>query len=170
LQALPFALIAGGIYAFFRFRRGAPSLPTSRKLASVLFVCYLSGLVLLTLLIRPLGALWYRLLYGMPSGMDMRFFEWSFNFVPSVFTYLGGDGFGNILLFLPFGVLYPLAKIDADFLRTISAGILCSLAIELLQPVFGRAFDVNDIILNALGTAVSAAAFFLCRRLFCNEK
>ena len=106
LQVLPIALIAGGIYAFFHFRRGGASLPASQKLGSVLFVCYLSGLLCLTLFSQPLGELWYRLLYGMPGGRHIRFFEWTFNFVPSIFSYLGGDGFGNILLFLPFGVLY----------------------------------------------------------------
>ena len=31
--------------------------------------------------------------------------------------------------------------------------------IEIAQPVFGRAFDINDIILNTVGVLISATVF-----------
>lgn len=34
-----------------------------------------------------------------------------------------------------------------------------SICIGLLQPIFGRAFDVNDVILNLTGIVVSTAVF-----------
>ena len=46
-----------------------------------------------------------------------------------------------------------------------AAGLLTSVVIELLQPVFGRSFDINDIILNGLGVLLSAAVFFGVRAL-----
>lgn len=39
------------------------------------------------------------------------------------------------------------------------AGIVCSVIIEIAQPVFGIAFDINDIILNTVGVLISATVF-----------
>ena len=40
------------------------------------------------------------------------------------------------------------------------AGLGLCLGIELLQPVFGRSFDLNDILLNGIGILVSTALCF----------
>ena len=45
-------------------------------------------------------------------------------------------------------------------------GIVTSLAIELIQPLMDRSFDLNDLVLNAMGVAVSTAFFFLVLRRF----
>lgn len=66
-------------------------------------------------------------------------------------------------MYLPFGIFYPLFRENTAWKQTIVAGIATSLAIELLQPVFGRSFDVNDIILNGTGVILSTAVFYLCR-------
>ncbi|MGM9522778.1 MAG: VanZ family protein [Oscillospiraceae bacterium] len=73
------------------------------------------------------------------------------------------EDLGNMLLFLPFGILYPLAKRDASWKRTIDTGALFSIIVEIFQPVIGRSFVINDIILNIFGTASSAAVFYLIR-------
>ena len=46
-------------------------------------------------------------------------------------------------------------------IKTSITGFIYVAIIELLQPVFGRAFDINDIILNTLGILVSSAAYFV---------
>jgi len=161
LQALPIALLAGALYWLIRYH-GKKREPTRRRVGSVLFVCYLTGLICLTLLLDVMGDVWYRLLYHMDSGRTLRFFEWSFNFVPRPSEYLhSAESIANFILFLPFGVLYPLSKAKPRWSGTLAAGFVCSVCIELLQPVFGRSFDIDDIILNVLGTAVSATVFFL---------
>ncbi|MCG4529290.1 VanZ family protein [Intestinimonas massiliensis] len=68
---------------------------------------------------------------------------------------------GNILMFLPFGALYPLFHRNSTWIHTILMGIGVSVGIELLQPIFGRSFDINDIILNGFGVIVSTGIFFL---------
>ncbi|MEY8403706.1 VanZ family protein [Oscillospiraceae bacterium 44-34] len=68
-------------------------------------------------------------------------------------------------MYLPFGILYPLFRKGSGWKRTVTAGVAVSLIIELLQPIFGRSFDINDIILNAMSVAVSAAVFYLCRTM-----
>ena len=159
LQVLPIALIAGTVYGIFRFRKDG-DMPSGRKFLSCLFVCYMTGLVCLVLLLRPVSMMWYRLFYHASSGLSMRFFTWGFDLVPDFWTDLDSQTIGNFLMFLPFGFLYPFFKKDASFGKTLLAGFLCTLGIELFQPVFGRAFDINDIIVNFAGTAVSAAVFF----------
>lgn len=36
---------------------------------------------------------------------------------------------------------------------------------ELLQPVFGRRFDINDIILNGIGVIASTGIYYLFKRI-----
>lgn len=156
LQALPIALIAGVIYFWVKARQtGGRFLgPT---LLSTLFVCYITGLLCLTLFFDLMGVAYYFLFYHQPSGRHIQWFSWVFNFAPT----FGFDGeqIGNFLMFLPFGFLYPLFRRRSSWLRVVIAGLLTCLGIELLQPVFGRSFDINDIILNGSAVLISATVF-----------
>lgn len=65
---------------------------------------------------------------------------------------------GNIVLFIPFGYFvsdYLKAKKTHQILIT---SIIISLTAELIQYKIGRAFDVDDIILNVLGAILG----FMC--------
>ena len=70
----------------------------------------------------------------------------------------------NLLMFLPFGFHCPGKRTGSGWLRTAAAGLGLSCAIELLQPFFGRSFDCNDILLNALGALIGAALSGLLAR------
>ena len=76
---------------------------------------------------------------------------------------LGGLA-GNVLLFVPFGLLAPLLLPGLRrWWRTLAAGAGASLLIELAQvpwPGVRRA-DVNDVLTNALGTLLGFLAFRL---------
>lgn len=64
--------------------------------------------------------------------------------------------FGNILIFVPYGVLYPLAfPKKRDFLLFLPTVFLFVTGIELFQlfSAFG-AFDVDDILLNCTGVLI----------------
>jgi len=63
---------------------------------------------------------------------------------------------GNILLFIPFGILMPLKfeRLNKG-VKIITLSFLSSLTIECIQlglPL--RAFDIDDIILNSCGTCI----------------
>ncbi len=88
----------------------------------------------------------------------------------------------GLLLLAPLGVLLPLAdaRLDvspwASLVRTVSAGALVSLGIELLQTaVPGRVVDVDAVLLNATGVALAHLAVVpawrarLRRRLYGTE-
>jgi glycopeptide antibiotics resistance protein len=74
---------------------------------------------------------------------------------------------GNVALFLPLGFLLPLLAPRLDRLgRTVAAGFLLSAAIELSQVAFPgvRRADVNDVLMNTLGTALGFLAWRLAAR------
>lgn len=69
----------------------------------------------------------------------------------------------NIVAFLPLGFLLPLiAARFRTLLPTLAAGLLVSLAFELIQlfTMLGEA-DVDDVILNVLGTVVGYSLLVL---------
>lgn len=64
-----------------------------------------------------------------------------------------GNFIGNILLFMPVGLLVPL--MTGWKKRTITAGAILSLLIEIIQLASHKGvFDPDDIILNCLGTVI----------------
>jgi glycopeptide antibiotics resistance protein len=75
---------------------------------------------------------------------------------------------GNIVLFIPFGFLLPLAWKEARPLKkTVLYLFLTSLLLEVIQLVFTiGAFDIDDTLLNTLGGAIGYFLLVLCRRLY----
>lgn len=163
LQALPIALCAGIIYAVRRRRKLGSS--SANVLLPALFVCYITGLLCLTLFEYIMGQVYYFLFYHSVSGRSWTWLRFEYDLVPDFFQNFGPENLGNILMYLPFGILYPLFRKGSGWKRTVAAGVAVSVIIELLQPIFGRSFDINDIILNAIGVVASAAAFYLCRAM-----
>lgn len=72
---------------------------------------------------------------------------------------------GNVLMLVPFGLLAPLLWERLRGLRVLPAGLGFILAIELLQPLTGRSFDVDDILLNALGVLAGALLALIIQTL-----
>ncbi|AIK35421.1 vanZ like family protein (plasmid) [Bacillus pseudomycoides] len=63
---------------------------------------------------------------------------------------------GNILLFVPFGILIPMKfkKVNKGF-KIVLLGFLSSLTIECIQLwLTFRSFDIDDIILNSFGVYI----------------
>ena len=160
LQMAPFAAVAGALVGLWQYRRGAGK---RRSVCCGLLGAYLVGLVGVTLLLRVINLMWYWLIYGQ-SGGRAWFFEWTYDFIPDFWNHFRRENLANALMYLPFGVLHPLAAQKRSFCRTVGAGLVLILAIELLQPIFGRSFDMNDVILNLAGVAVSAGVFHAVRR------
>lgn len=75
---------------------------------------------------------------------------------------------GNILAFIPFGMLYPFMNTKKKgFLYMALSALLLIAGIELFQLIsaFG-AFDVDDIILNFAGAALGYAVYLRSVSLF----
>lgn len=68
---------------------------------------------------------------------------------------------GNIAMFIPVGIFWPLCfkRLD-NIIKATAAGFALSLFIELSQLAFyERTSDANDLILNTFGTLIGASAF-----------
>ena len=166
LQALPIAILAGLVYYFVRMRRDHKS-TRAERVWSVVLVCYLTGVICLTLALEIMGVLWDRVIYYDYewSWQGIRMFCWDVNLIPNFFGCWNTENLFNLVLFLPFGILYPLSKWGGGWKRTLLVGFFWIAGIELLQPVFGRAFDINDIILNMGGIVLSASLFFFIQSM-----
>lgn len=165
LQALPIALAVGAAYGFIRFRADKET-SFSRKLFSCAFVCYITGLLCLVVGLDLMNIFWYKLFYRGDPGRTIGWFAGGFDLVPDFCNNISGEVIGNFLMFLPFGILYPLSRKYTTWKETVVHGFLVVAAIEVLQPVFGRAFDMNDIILNTLGIVVSASIYMGFEKAF----
>lgn len=99
-----------------------------------------------------------------------------FNVVPVVHLFETYDGwklnvFGNIGLFIPIGLVWPLCfkKLDT-FWKAILAGVGLTLFIEITQlPFYERCSDIDDILLNSLGAIIGAGIFFIFKKIFCKN-
>lgn len=72
---------------------------------------------------------------------------------------------GNVALFLPIGFLLPLLWRRNRLLRTILFGFFLSLLIECIQLFLIRSPDIDDLILNTLGTCIGYLLFFVLHLL-----
>lgn len=72
---------------------------------------------------------------------------------------------GNVLMLVPFGLLAPLLWQGLRGMRVLPAGLGLILAVELLQPLTGRSFDVDDILLNFLGVLAGVPLSALAQAL-----
>jgi glycopeptide antibiotics resistance protein len=98
------------------------------------------------------------------------------NFVPlkSIVPILTGQGnqliamvnlFGNIIPFMPIGLLAPLVVRSISWQKALVLGVATGLTFEVMEVVFRVGiFDVDDIILNALGVMAGYGVFVLFKR------
>ncbi|MCX6318645.1 MAG: VanZ family protein [Bacteroidetes bacterium] len=86
--------------------------------------------------------------------------------------YKANNLLGNIIGFIPFGILLPfLLPWFRHFFKTLFAGLLLSLGYELVQLKFGLGvFDVDDLILNTAGCFVGYVLFRIGWWLFTDNK
>lgn len=68
--------------------------------------------------------------------------------------------FFNILLFIPFGILFPVIwPTMVELKYTVLSGFSFSLLIEISQLFNNRQTDVDDLLMNTLGTLIGCLLF-----------
>lgn len=171
-QAIPVTVFVGIVYAIIRvisIKKKNQKANWPREIAKWLFVCYLTGLI--SLVILPAN-FWLSFFDGVFYGawyeiLPIFEFGWC-NLVPSVIKALSGDLtigswvktmlIGNMLMFLPFGFFLPFITEKITRKNIFVVAVAAPLLVELLQMVFGRSFDVDDLISNFIGIVTG---FFL---------
>lgn len=114
-------------------------------------------------------AFWFYVKNGYSTGDSLGWFSGSFNFVPSLYKYLIKSELsigtwirdmliGNMLMFIPMGIMLPLVFKNINKKNIFVIAILITLSIEILQPIVGRSFDIDDIIMNFIGSIIGYLA------------
>lgn len=118
---------------------------TQRKwLWLILYVLYLNAMLIIT---------------GVP---DFSYITWrpAINVIPfhdfSIYNIVGM--ILNIVMFVPFGFFLPVYFVRYQkWYHTLAAGFFMSLLIEVIQMFTFRASDIDDLLMNTLGTAIGFA-------------
>ena len=91
-----------------------------------------------------------------------------------LFPYSSGQGnrlialvnlFGNIIPFMPIGLLAPLVVRSLSWRKTLVLGVGTGLTFEVMEVVFRVGiFDVDDVILNTFGVLAGYGVFAMFKR------
>lgn len=127
--------------------------PKEREAALLLFWLFCGGMAVLTL--TPGWFNWLPLLKGLVPDHVPFFTLGSWNLVPGR-CFEGGLWqsymlLGNIIMFVPFGFFSALLWRGYTWKRALLTGFCITAFVECWQLCVGRAFDIDDIILNTLG-------------------
>lgn len=169
-QMLPGALAAlalyGCLYPVRRRRLASAGLvsPRPRECLLALFWMFCGGMAVLTL--TPWG---FDLFSVLRWGWEGPFFRLGdVNLIPFQTFILSGVPLytllGNIIMFLPFGLFPPLLWRGYTWKRALAAGVCVTGFIECWQLLVGRAFDIDDLMLNTLGTLCGFWLWLALRR------
>lgn len=133
-------------------RRGLAS-PRCREAALLLLWVFAGGMAVLTLLPRWVSHSLVDVLHGYRwNAGENPFFQLGgvnltpFRTLQDPFIFLG-----NIIMFVPFGFLAALLWRGYTWRRALVTGVCVTGSIECWQLLIGRAFDIDDLLLNTLG-------------------
>lgn len=172
LQIFPVVVFAAilyiGIRIFVRKKKEGKTAVLGYDIACALFVGYIVALIALVWVPTWIwGYIWRMIIYGWYDwGAGISYTFGKFNFVPSIAKLVTGQLTigswvrtmltGNVLIFIPFGVLFPLVRRQREkmFRQTMKYAMLTIIVIEVVQPFVGRSFDIDDIICNLLGVVI----------------
>ncbi len=166
-QAVPITCIVGVVYIGIRIayiKHQKRSIVWLNELMKLLFACYLTGL--LSLVVLPAN-FWLDFFDGVFFGwweeMGPVFRYGGFNLVPSIIKVFGGEWIlgswvktmllGNIAMFLPFGFFIPFVTKKVNRKNVFILAAIVPVAVEFLQLILGRSFDIDDLICNFIGIA-----------------
>lgn len=159
-------------FRLYRHRTRGHGLSFQREILLLIFVVYLSGLAAVTLLPNHSPRVVAEGTGGIELRPDLASLTCSSAILPG-----GSDrGFcvrnarGNVMLFLPLGILIPLVWTRLRFWKGLQVAIAISFGIELVQYLSSawgsyRAADINDVILNGTGAGLGLALVSLLRSL-----
>ena len=160
---IPFVYVAAVYTAIYLLIRTAVSIRNKKvdwKRERLHILMYINLLVILYFTFSPLV-------------LDPdEIFNCKINLIPFVYltdydnrTHMIMNIFGNILMFVPSGIILPILYKRLDnFFKVVGTGFLMSLAIEILQlPFASRTSDVDDLIMNTLGVAVGFVLYIIVK-------
>lgn len=172
IQVIPITLLVGILYIIFRFlklKKNNSDINYKREILYLIFICYIVGLFNLVLVPRNFwNIIWYNIFYIFNENPFAGIFDFSYNFIPTIYKIIIGEYtpdswvkamiVGNFLMFIPMGIMLPLVFKNINKKNIFVIAILITLSIEILQPIVGRSFDIDDIIMNFIGSIIGYLA------------
>lgn len=158
-----FIILLVSIPMFFYFR-------VKRYKSREIFSVYKEAIVILFFIyVLAVGYLTLKPFHFNLPLLGGRAFKFDFNLFSELRNMAAGHhqkkllySVGNIMMFVPFGVLAPLLyKPARNFFGIIGLGFVCSLTIELTQAIFttGRTATVDDLFFNTIGAVIGYLLF-----------
>ena len=152
--------------------RGLQSVPL-RESALLLFWLFCGGMAVITLTPRWLSFLG-TLRYGLPPDITVFGADGTALFRPGDINLIPFQTFGqvryvllgNIVMFVPFGLFPGLLFRGFGWKRALLTGFCVTAFIECWQLCVGRAFDIDDLLLNTLGAFCGWLLALALRRIF----
>ena len=159
------------VFRLYRLRTGRHRLSLPREILLATFVFYLCGLASATLSPNHPSRLHAKATVGIELHPSLASLTCSSAILPrgsNARFFCLYNAKGNVLLFVPLGILLPLVWSRLRFWSGILIAIAVSVSIELLQYLsraWGsyRLADVNDVVLNVVGASLGLGLVFLLR-------
>lgn len=165
MEVVPITILVAIIYSIYRYikiKKNNLSYKLSTEIIKLIFVCYITGLINLVLVPNNLWShFWFYVETGYSTGDSLGWLSGEFNFVPTIYKWLIGELtigswvkdmlIGNIMMFIPMGILLPLVFKKINKKNIIKIAFIIPIIIEVTQPIVGRSFDIDDLIMNFIG-------------------
>lgn len=143
----------------------------TREVTLALFGMFCGGMAVITLLPRWVVSSFVDVAngYGWNAGNYPFFTPGTANF--QLFRTFRGDNWsvynllGNVVMFLPFGFFPALLWRKYTWWKALLTGFAVTACIECCQLCVGRAFDVDDLLLNTLGAMLGYGLYRLLKKL-----
>ena len=181
IQVIPITLLVGLLYIIFRFlklKKNNSDINYKKEILYLIFVCYIVGLFNLVLVPRNFwNTIWHNIFYNLNENPFEGIFDFSYNFIPTIYKIIIGEYtldswgkvmiVGNFLMFIPMGILLSLYFENVNKKNIFKYAVLIPLAIEVLQLVVGRSFDIDDLVMNFLGIVIGYFIVELVKKIKC---
>lgn len=181
IQVIPITLLVGLLYIIFRFlklKKSNGDINYKKESLYLIFVCYIVGLFNLVLVpINFWDIIWYNIFYNFNENPFAGIFDFSYDFIPTIYKIIIGEHtldswgkamiVGNFLMFIPMGIFLPLCFKNINKKNIFKYAVLIPFAIEVLQLVAGRSFDIDDLVMNFLGIVIGYYIVELAKKLKC---
>ena len=181
IQVIPITLLVGLLYIIFRFlkiKKNNGDINYKKEILYLIFICYIVGLFNLVLVPRNFwNTIWYNIFYSFNENSFEGIFDFSYNFIPTIYKIIIGEYalgnwvkkmiVGNLLMFIPMGILLSLCFKNINKKNMFKYAILIPLAIEVIQLVVGRSFDIDDLVMNFLGIVIGYYIVELVKKIKC---
>lgn len=174
---IPYMIITVPVYLIARFiflKTKKIKVNWYHETALLLFVLFTAGLLSQTVIPKlEFGVNGFGIVKSGIHGTNLIPFRFLFDtynevFVNGNFNYFLINFLGNIIMFLPFGFFIPLLWNISDK-KTIAIGFCSSLFIEFCQLFLTRGTDIDDLILNTVGTILGLFLYRLLHKKFKNS-